>query len=78
MLGIPPHRTPAAFGMHDDRRVGSVRNRLAMGIEQELTGQQIPSMPTVDNQGGRSWAEVVDVPVQQIELVDEFVPGNLQ
>jgi hypothetical protein len=35
-------------------------------------------VPAIDDQGGRSWAEVVNVPMKQIELVDKRVPRKLQ
>lgn len=35
-------------------------------------------MPAVDHQRGRSWAKLVDVLVEQIELVDQLVAWELQ
>ena len=78
MLGVPPHGAATALGVHDDRRMGSACDRLAIGVEQKVVGERIARMPAVDDQCGRAWAEVIDVLMKEIELIGELLSRNLQ
>jgi hypothetical protein len=61
LLGVPPNRVACALGVHDDGRVGAVGDRRAIGVIEAFTRIEIACMPTIDHQGRRPGAEIVDV-----------------
>ena len=78
LLGVPPHRVACAFGIHNDRGMGAIGDRGAIGVVEVIAGVEIARMPTVDHQRRGSGAEVVDVLMQQIELMRDAMPWELE
>jgi hypothetical protein len=58
--------------------MSTVSDRGTIGVVQKLVGKWIPSVPAVDNQCARTRAEIRNVLMQQIKLVHQALPCELQ
>ena len=69
LLGIPPHRVACALGVHDHRRMRTASDRGAIGVVEEIAGQEIACMPAVDDQGGGPGPEVGNALMERVEVL---------